>query len=59
MKFIDNIPTTTQNQGEKKPLTLKSTAILNKIVVHLIFKKVIMYQVQLYLKIRSIQMPVP
>lgn len=33
--------------------------MLNKIVVHLIFNKVIMYQVQLYLKIRSIQMPVP
>ena len=33
--------------------------MLNKIVVHLIFNKVIIYQVQLYLKIRSIQIPAP
>lgn len=58
MKFIDNIPTIHKIK-KKKTLTIKSTAILNKIVVHLIFNEVIMYQVQLYLKIRSIQMPVP
>lgn len=52
MKFIDNIPTIHKIKKKKKPLTIKSTAILNKIVVHLVFNEVIMYQVQLYLKIQ-------